>query len=691
MSSDRLLATLLRYLQSSPGQQDASRQLLSAPALWARPNALSSSLSFMSLFHSTAIKCHERQLAHSLAQEALVPSLPHLEAHIPLQEWVKAVIKGADDHSSPDHHLLAIGGLLVGLASRDPDFVSTSLSLDLRDSFVKAVNLALSETPSGDSLAHASICLALNHAFTHLSDSDRSFLDYDRLLPVLMASTFHSSDGLRSGYFLGAADADLQQVSIQQFNWASDSPSYQQIQSILKSPLISSLGPLSRLIAHTIDCVRDPWLVLSAVEDLSDFSKRLETQWRQNRLSEIDASEEAIFIHPDARKNTVPELWRLLRSTLFAIVIILRSAIGRVIGDVSLAARKSKTRVSCCLSKADSVDAPDLAQATLNSLRSLSFVFGRLGNVSFSQYTFTYLTSIDILANYPDAASSFLDSIAPSEPGQIPSNPLERNLDLFFLNTAEHFALVLSPRQNEDLLLAASSPYLTTAGNPNLLPIFEAAHSVTLSVFSAPQNVDLTSKHLPFYVDALFRVFPHNLSARQFRLAFKNLIKVVSPPSRIAVTQPMLAATLLDLVHERAIHAPAASLPPSYLPMSTAAPELEDATPSAIPDLSEQSVLVLTLIDAFPCLSLALLEEWLPLTASATHVVTDPTMREYCQKHFWEVLVGGEMDPERSQICVRWWTSRGGRESLLPVDIPVEREFVMSGGLGEQEKVMAKL
>ncbi|KAI5208737.1 hypothetical protein E4T38_02778 [Aureobasidium subglaciale] len=671
MSSDRLLATLLRYLQSSPGQQDASRQLLSAPALWARPNALPSSLSFMSLFHSTAIKCHERQLAHSLAQEALVPSLPHLEAHIPLQEWVRAVIKGADDHSSPDHHLLAIGGLLVGLASRDPDFVSTSLSLDLRDFFVKAVNLALSETPSGDHLAHASICLALNHAFTHLSDSDRSFLDYDRLLPVLMASTFHSSDGLRSGYFLGAADADLQQVSIQQFNWASDSPSYQQIQSILKSPLISSLGPLSRLIAHAIDCVRDPWLVLSAVEDLSDFSRRLGTQWRQNKLSEIDASEEAIFIHPDARKNTVPDLWRLLRSTLFAIVIILRSAIGRVIGDVSLAARKT--------------------QATLHSLRSLSFVFGRLGNVSFSQYTFTYLTSIDILANYPDASSSFLDSIAPSEPGQIPSHPLERNLDLFFLNTAEHFALVLSPRQNEDLLLAASSPYLTTAGNPNLLPIFEAAHSVTLSVFSAPQNVDLTSRHLPFYVDALFRVFPHNLSARQFRLAFKNLIKVVSPPSRIAVTQPMLAATLLDLVHERALHAPAAPLPPSYLPMPTAAPELEDATPSATPDLSEQSVLVLTLVDAFPCLSLALLEEWLPLTASATHMVTDPAMREHCQKHFWEVLVGGEMDPERSQICVRWWTSRGGRESLLPVENPVEREFVMSGGLGGQEKVMAKL
>lgn len=332
-----------------------------------------------------------------------------------------------------------------------------------------------------------------------------------------------------------------------------------------------------------------------------------------------------------------------------------------------------------------------MAQAILHSLRSLSFVFSRMGNVSFSQYTFTYLTSIDILANYPNHSAAFLDSIAPSELGNIPPHPFERNLDLFFLNTAEHFALVLSSRQNEDLLLAAASPYLITAGNSNLLPIFEAAHSVTLSVFSAPQNVDLTAKHLPFYVDALFRVFPHNLSARQFRLAFKNLIRVVSSPSRIAITQPMLAATLLDLVHERAIHAPNTPLPPNYVPTPINSSELGSAPQSSVPDLSEQAVLILTLVDAFPCLSLALLEEWLPLTAEATQMIADPAMREYCKKHFWEVLVGGEMDPERSQICVRWWTSRGGRESLLYGDGVPDDGYVMSGGLGEEEKAMAKL
>lgn len=153
-----------------------------------------------------------------------------------------------------------------------------------------------------------------------------------------------------------------------------------------------------------------------------------------------------------------------------------------------------------------SLDAPHIAQETLNCLRGLSFIHSRLGSATLSQYTFTYLAAIDILAAYPQDADLFLQSIAPSELGHIPVHPLERCLDLYFLNTAEHFTLILSPQLCEGLLIAAATPYLTSGGNPNLLPIFEAAHSNMLAVFSAPQNVEITSKHLPFYVDALFRV-----------------------------------------------------------------------------------------------------------------------------------------------------------------------------------------
>ena len=85
-------------------------------------------------------------------------------------------------------------------------------------------------------------------------------------------------------------------------------------------------------------------------------------------------------------------------------------------------------------------------------------------------------------------------------------HPLERCLDLYFLNTAEHFTLILSPLTNEELLVGAATPYLATGGNNHLLEIFEAAHSVMLAVLIAPQSIDLTAKHLPFYVDALLKV-----------------------------------------------------------------------------------------------------------------------------------------------------------------------------------------
>jgi len=152
-------------------------------------------------------------------------------------------------------------------------------------------------------------------------------------------------------------------------------------------------------------------------------------------------------------------------------------------------------------------DAPQIAQASLHALRDLNFVFSRLGSTAFSQYTFTYMTAIDVLTSYPAAAEEFIRSIAPRQPGQIPQHPLDRTSDLFFLNTAEHFTLAISPKTNDTVLFTAASPYLTTGGNPRLLPIFEAAHSVMLAVFAAPQNIEVATRHLPFYVDALFKVF----------------------------------------------------------------------------------------------------------------------------------------------------------------------------------------
>ena len=101
--------------------------------------------------------------------------------------------------------------------------------------------------------------------------------------------------------------------------------------------------------------------------------------------------------------------------------------------------------------------------------------------------------------------------------------------------------------------------------------------------------------------------------------------------------------------------------------------------------LSEQCVLVLTLIDALPFLPILLLEEWLPITAETLHTIQDDTMKHKCQQRFWAVLSNGEMDVNCAALCVSWW-STSGREAVLHGRQKRE-DTLMSGGLGEPSKL----
>jgi hypothetical protein len=598
----------------------------------------------MGVFHSAmlALLRKEDEAATRDQTQDYTALSPH-EEPLPREEWMRAVIKGADERSSRWKHVMVLGGLLVGSGPADDERLSSSMRTTLEHALVQATNLALVDVRSGDELGAQCITLALNHSFPLLSDYERSQLNYDLLLPVLVGSAFFSSAGLQAAYFLGAVDLDIAQAPDKSLDWSPQSNSYGQIEGILARPLVTALGPLSRLISHASENVSNSWAVQTMIDDLAGFTKSLLTQWRGCRLSNIEAHIETQIYSEESLKTTIPGLWRLLRVTLFALVIVLRGAVGRVLNDPHLAA--------------DAV-APVIVRQVLHSLRNLYFISSRLGTESFSQYTFVYLTAIDILSNYPIQADAFLKKIKPSTPGEIPESALERCLDLYFLNTAEHFTLVLSSQTNEETLVAAAVPYLASGGSNHLLPIFEAAHSVMLAVFSAPQSAAVAGQHLAFYIDALFSVFPENLSPRQFRLAFKTLLKVTAPPSPLSATQPDLPATLLELVYYRALHAPTTPLPPKLTPQGA-------ITSDTQMPLSEQAVLTLTLLDALPSLPLDLLEEWLPISADLLHKIADQTMREECKKRLWDILISGEMDPDRSQICVTWWSNRGGREFVL--------------------------
>ncbi|EMC99023.1 hypothetical protein BAUCODRAFT_573282 [Baudoinia panamericana UAMH 10762] len=691
MSANRLLGTLLRSLQSYSEQQDTPRllgtassllttlnnplnvtlltsQLLSSPAVWADPQGLRTCTQCLSAFHSAAqtLTRHER----ALREQGTPPrSSEPLEATLSKDDWIRAVVSGADEHSPRWRHLIVIGGLLLGFDAVEDATLPRSARRTLEHGLIVAVNAALEDMTQDDELGQQTLTMVLNHCFPIIADYEKSTLDYDRLLPVLMRSTFHASEGLRSAYFLGTVDADVMAVSQTQFGWRERSPSFQRIQTALRSPLVASLGPLSRLIGHVVEHIRESWLLTAVLDDLEGFARTLYMQWRHIKLSEIDPSEEHVYLDTETLSTTTPALWRLLKSILFATVIIMRSILSRGLsenpfGGVTMA--------------------PKVAAQALHVLRYTYFITSRQSSATFPQYVFVQLTAIDILAAYPREALTFVQTIKPAELGRVPAHPVDRSLDLFFLGVAEHFTLLIPQHVAEEVFVASAAPYLTSGGNNNLLPIFEAAHSLMLATFSAPQNLDITVKGLPSYMSTLFAVFPHNLSTRQFRFAFKMLMQLATPPSQLAAMQPMLVTVMLELLHERALHASTMPLPQQRLVHDAKAPS--DATA----DLSEQAVFILAIVDALPQLPLDLLDEWLPLAAVLVNRVVEPSMRMRCREHYWQVLISGEMDADRSQLCAAWWNTAGGREAVLNEDETSSQSILeMSGALPDTSSKQA--
>ncbi len=571
-----------------------------------------------------------------------------------MSEWTKAVIKGADDKSPRWRHTLLLGALLLALHSKDFEGVSVDLRKKLEGALVVASNLALQQKDAEPNCELA-VVFVLNHVFPFLSDFNQAQVHHDLLLPVLIDATFFSREGLEHGYWLGVIDNDVRPSPARKFNWPAASNSFRKVTELKSRNLVAGLGALSRLIAYSIDSVQDRLLIIHSTNRMAEFARTLVTSWRQNKLSEVDPREEAQYLDQETLHKTLPVLLQLLRDTMFSIIVTLRSVLGRLLCDPVLASP---------------TNSPGMAMQCLHILRDTYFIAHRFGLTSSSQYVFINFAAIDILSQYVPQSENFLETIRPIEPGHTPVHPLDRLQDLFFLNTAEHFTLTLAPQTSQELLFNAAAPYVDPHGDPRLGEIFEAAHSVMLAILAAPQNAEVATKNVPFYIETLMRSFPKPLAARQFRLAIRSMMRLAAPPSAIALSMPLMQAIVLDLLRERMDYASEELLPPNPdLPIEHSEP------------LSEKTVLLLSIIDCLSSLPVPLLEEWLPLTAELLHKVRHPGQRQQCQRRLWATLSNGEMDVERAALCVAWWTSRGGREHAMLGEQPEEQDYTMSGAL----------
>lgn len=69
------------------------------------------------------------------------------------------------------------------------------------------------------------------------------------------------------------------------------------------------------------------------LQDLVEFTRSLSIQWRQNKLSEVDGSEEVDFLTEEALKTPLPLLWRVLRSALYTIINVLTAYTRRLLAE----------------------------------------------------------------------------------------------------------------------------------------------------------------------------------------------------------------------------------------------------------------------------------------------------------------------------------------------------------------------
>ena len=677
MSSERLLNTVLQRFQTvhdvptteqiigttthlltelgNPRNLEVlTSQLLTAPAIWRQNTSLKTSLRIISIYNTAAVRVAE----NAQKDVKLVQTEQHKGSGIKPQDWVHAVIKGADDRSKRWQHLLVLTGVLLGMESNERRTLSWSMRNTIGHAVVTAANLALETVGQDGQVAAISLVMALNFVFPLLSDNNQASINCNALLPLAISSIVEQ-DGFSHGQFLQSIHRDTLENQAGSLTWTPQSPSFKYIQDLDRGPLVGNMGPLSKLAGFAAQHATDSNIILQAQETLVGFSFRVLENWTLNRFSLVEPELESARLSPETLQATWQPLWLFLRKLLFGVVVILQSIVSRSLLDPNLL----RERVAL-----------GIAAKSLYILRNLFFISNRNGNSAFSVYMYTYLTSIDVLSRNQVASEDFLKLIQQGPSNSPPTGHLRRTLDLYYLNISEHLPLALSTEACDSMIIKPATQYLSLEGraSPSMTELFESAHSAILSVLSCPQHSQLTIKMAPFYIVKLLESFPQQISARQFRIAFKTVMQMVSPPFPIAALEPHLSETLLEMLYSQANGAVTVPLPA----MPQAPADKPDGKPAE--PLSEQSTLLLALVDSIPYLPLPLVEEWLTVAAKSFNQVTDPRLREPIKARLWEILVNGEMDVERAAIGVAWWGTRGGKELVL---FGAQQHAMMSGAL----------
>lgn len=131
------------------------------------------------IFHTAGITILQYEKLAEKEQSQPLPGPAAVGGGLSREEWVTAVVRGADERSPRWKHLIVLGGLLSGFEAQGRGGLSASLKSTLESALVKATNLALGEARNGDELAGHCIVMVLSHTFDVVSESQKLGVDYD--------------------------------------------------------------------------------------------------------------------------------------------------------------------------------------------------------------------------------------------------------------------------------------------------------------------------------------------------------------------------------------------------------------------------------------------------------------------------------------------------------------------------------
>ncbi|RPB18486.1 hypothetical protein L211DRAFT_854086 [Terfezia boudieri ATCC MYA-4762] len=712
-------------------------QILTAPAVWTSPDPLHASLRVFGTFQSATLGKMELEVRGEAGAMGV-------------QEWITAVVKGANRNVPRWKHILLLGGVLSAIRDgRDGQggkgksgtggvaggvggggnayLIPRVTRRSLEDAFCRAVNLSVESgstaatapgggnSKPGKDLESDVLSLILSHSINHLSPRAKMLIDYDALLLVVIRSIFYSSEGFQSGYFLSKIENDVV-MRDGLLSWPAKSNSLLELQYRLSRPLFTSMSSVARLASMCVRESKSPGSIHILLDRMNEFTQTLTAQWNMTRLSGVSLVDEPRLLDPESRRATMPVVWQILKMVLFTAVLVVSEVSARLVKEEEWNEGRKV-----------------VASKILYMLRGLYFITSRLGTQGFTTYNFVYMSSIDILGMHKEEAERWVRSLAPQNVGTIPSLLLLRTYDLFFLNTVEHLIPILPSPLIHDLLIPICAPYLSASHDPNLHSQFESAHSVMLAIIAAaPAPPSSTSSStsatpittvvpatevLPLYAGMIFSSFPGGLSRRQFRLAFSTLVKVCEIPpgenrlqgrgevvmnigyqrAKVAPETPLIEAAGDGGVTPAAAAVAAAAAPATVTAIAASPPNNSSTSPSpprtagsATPSPSppaprapytEKEIYILALIDSLPFLLPETLSRWLtPVAELVAKDVKDVAGKGRLRRRFWEVLTDGELDVERAEVGVRWW-SEGGRELVEGYD----RDGREDGGSEEEE------